>query len=376
VFGLSFEALVVIAVALSFDFVNGFHDAANSIATVVSTRVLAPRLAVAWAAFWNFIAFVVFGTAVASTIGKGTIKIDEVRSVDIILAALIGAIAWDLLTWYFGLPTSSSHALVGGLAGSALAFGGADLLEPSGITRTAVFIFISPLVGMVLGSAIMNLVLFAAQKATASGRATLGGMNWLFRKLQLVSAAAYSLGHGANDAQKTMGVIAAVILIDKRQPISDFNVSLPIVLLAHTAIALGTMSGGWRIVHTLGSKITKLQPVGGFSAESAAAATLFTTAHFGIPVSTTHTITGAIVGVGATNRFSAVRWGLTGRVIYAWILTIPGSAIIAALSYALLRFIPGDVVGVVGLVVALSWGVLFAIRRRRETHAAVFAPPQ
>ncbi|CAN5591881.1 inorganic phosphate transporter [soil metagenome] len=378
-FDLSFEALVIIAVALSFDFVNGFHDAANSIATVVSTRVLSPRFAVAWAAFWNFIAFVAFGTAVASTIGKGTIKIDQVEQasgLDIILAALIGAIAWDLITWYYGLPTSSSHALVGGLAGAALAFSGPRLLEGGGISKTAIFIVISPLVGMLLGTILMNVVLFLAQKATASGRATLGGANWLFRKLQLVSAAAYSLGHGANDAQKTMGIIAAIILVDKELPITEFEVTLPIVLMAHTAIALGTLSGGWRIVHTLGSKITKLQPVGGFAAETAAAATLFTTASLGIPVSTTHTITGAIVGVGATNRFSAIRWGLTGRVFYAWVLTIPGAALIAALSYALLQVIPAVGVGVVGLAGALSWGVLFAIRRRRVGEPAVFAPPQ
>ncbi|MFN2490623.1 MAG: anion permease [Actinomycetota bacterium] len=378
-FDLSLEALIIIGVALSFDFVNGFHDAANSIATVVSTRVLAPRLAVAWAAFWNFIAFVVFGTAVASTIGKGTIKIDQVSQasgLEVILAALMGAIAWDLITWYYGLPTSSSHALVGGLAGAALAFAGPSMLEGGGISKTAIFIVVSPLVGMLLGTMLMNLVLFLAQKATASGKATLGDANWFFRKLQLVSAAAYSLGHGANDAQKTMGIIAAIILVDRNLPIGEFEVTLPIVLLAHTAIALGTLSGGWRIVHTLGSKITKLQPVGGFSAETAAAVTLFTTARLGIPVSTTHTITGAIVGVGATNRLSAIRWGLTGRVIYAWILTIPGAALIAAVSYWMLQVVAADIVGGVGLVTALSFGVLFAIRRRRDAQATVFAPPQ
>ena len=377
---LSFEALVIILVALAFDFVNGFHDAANSIATVVSTRVLSPRFAVAWAAFWNFVAFLVFRTAVASTIGKGTVDISQITSreagLNLVLAALIGAIAWDLITWYYGLPSSSSHALVGGLAGAAIAFSGVGMLEGPGISKTAIFIVISPIVGMILAIVLMNLVLFVAQKVTSTGRATLARTNWVFRKLQLFSAAAYSLGHGANDAQKTMGIIAAVILIDRGASIEEFEVTLPIVLAAHTAIALGTLSGGWRIVHTLGSKITKLQPVGGFAAETAAAATLFTTASLGIPVSTTHTITGAVIGVGATNRVSAVRWGLTGRVLYAWVLTIPGSALIAIGSYLVLQIVPATMVGVIGLAAALSWGVLFLIRRRRYTEAAVFAPPR
>jgi PiT family inorganic phosphate transporter len=377
-FDLSFEAIVIIAVALSFDFVNGFHDAANSIATVVSTRVLSPRLAVAWAAFWNFAAFAAFGTAVALTIGKGTVDfggIGRTDGLDVILAALIGAITWDLITWYFGLPTSSSHALVGGLAGAAIVFGGPGLLEGGGITKTAVFIVISPIVGLVLAVVLMNVVLSVSQALVKSGIASLRRMNWSFRKLQLVSAAAYSLGHGANDAQKTMGIIAAVIALDRGASFDDLEVGLAVVLLAHGAIALGTMSGGWRIVHTLGSKITKLQPAGGFAAETAAAVTLFATAHFGIPVSTTHTITGAIVGVGATNRLSAVRWGLTGRVVYAWIITIPGSALIAAVSYLVLQVIPATMVGVVGLLAALSWGVLFLIRRQREPESTVFAPP-
>jgi PiT family inorganic phosphate transporter len=372
-FGLSLEALLIISVALAFDYVNGFHDAANSIATVVSTRVLTPRLAVAWAAFWNFVAFAVFGTAVADTVGKGTIDIGKVQSLDVILAALVGAIAWDLLTWYFGLPTSSSHALVGGLAGAAVAFGGFDTLISSGIVKIALFIVISPLLGMLLGIVLMNLALWIGQQATKSGRPVERVNRW-YRRGQLVSAAAYSLGHGANDAQKTMGVIAAIILIDKGLPIQEFNVTLPIVLAAHAAIALGTLSGGWRIVHTLGSKITRLQPVGGMAAETGAAATLFATAHFGIPVSTTHTITGAIVGVGATNRLSAVRWGLTGRVLYAWILTIPGSALIAAGSYEILRVIPATAAIVVGFVTAISWTTLFFLRRRREPET-VFAPP-
>ena len=372
-FELSLEAVLIIAVALAFDFVNGFHDAANSIATVVSTRVLSPRLAVAWDAFWNFIAFAVFGTAVADTVGKGTIDIGQVQSLDVILAGLIGAIAWDLLTWYFGLPTSSSHALVGGLAGAAVAYGGLGTLISSGIYKILLFIVISPLLGMILGIVLMNLALWIGQQATKGGGSVEGVNRW-YRKGQLVSAAAYSLGHGANDAQKTMGVIAAIILIDKGLPVGEFEVTLPIVLSAHAAIALGTLSGGWRIVHTLGSKITRLQPVGGMSAETGAAVTLFATAHFGIPVSTTHTITGAIVGVGATNRLSAVRWGLTGRVINAWILTIPGSALIAAASYELLRVIPSVAAIVVGMIAAVSWVILFLLRRRRETET-VFAPP-
>jgi PiT family inorganic phosphate transporter len=371
---LSFEALTIIAAALAFDYVNGFHDAANSIATVVSTRVLSPRFAVAWAAFWNFIAFAVFGTAVAKTIGTGTIDIEKVSSNNVMLAALIGAIAWDLITWYYGLPSSSSHALVGGLAGAAVAYGGWDTLHWDGIGKIALFIVLSPIIGLVLGMVLMNIVLFVTQSATSTGRVNLRQANWFFRKAQLVSAAAYSLGHGANDAQKTMGIIAAVILIDRGHPVSDFDVTLPIVLMAHAAIALGTLTGGWRIVHTLGSKITKLQPVGGFSAETGAALTLFGTAGLGIPVSTTHTITGSIIGVGATNRMSAVRWGVTGNVINAWILTIPGSALVAALSYELLRVVSADLVVIAGFIAALSWVVLL-FRHRRRSEAAVFAPP-
>ena len=372
---LSFEALVIIAVALSFDYVNGFHDAANSIATVVSTRVLSPRLAVAWAAFWNFIAFVIFETEVADTVGKGTVDIEQIATLDVILAALIGAIAWDLLTWYFGLPTSSSHALVGGLAGAAIAYAGTGALVTSGFTKIVLFIVLSPLIGMVLAVVLMNVVLFVTQKLTVSGRVKLSSANWAFRKLQLASAAAYSLGHGANDAQKTMGVIAAIILIDRDLPVSEFKVDLWMVLAAHAAIALGTLSGGWRIVHTLGSKLTRLQPVSGFAAESAAATTLFGTAALGIPVSTTHTITGAIIGVGATNRFSAIRWGLTGKVLYAWVLTIPGSALIAVLSYEMLRVVPADIVVPVGFVAAASWLVLLFLRRRRQEIEPAFAPP-
>ena len=373
---LSFAAVVIIAVALCFDYVNGFHDAANSIATVVSTRVLSPRFAVAWAAFWNFVAFLIFDTQVADTVGKGTIDISKIGTLDVILAGLIGAITWDLITWYFGLPTSSSHALVGGLAGAAIAYGGLDTLIASGFTKIIIFIVLSPLIGMILAVILMNLVLFITQRLTVSGKVKLSTANWVFRKLQLVSAAAYSLGHGANDAQKTMGVIAAIILIDRGLPVSEFEVDLWMVLAAHAAIALGTLSGGWRIVHTLGSKLTRLQPVSGFAAETAAATTLFGTAAFGIPVSTTHTITGAIIGVGATNRVSAIRWGLTGKVLYAWVLTIPGSALIAAASYGLLTVVPADIVVPVGFVAAASWLVLFLRRRRRQVEEPViFAPP-
>jgi PiT family inorganic phosphate transporter len=377
---MSFQAAVIIAAALAFDFVNGFHDAANSIATVVSTRVLSPRLAVTWAAFWNFVAFLVFGTAVASTLGKGTIDLTRITSqsdgFNLILGALIGAITFDLITWYFGLPTSSSHAITGGLVGAALAYGGPDMLISSGIAKIALFIVISPVVGVILAVILMNICMSIGHVLTKSRTLTLEQTNKLFRRGQLLSAAAYSLGHGANDAQKTMGIIAAVLLIDKGAPLSEFNVSLPIVLSAHAAIALGTMSGGWRIVRTLGSKITRLQPIGGFAAESAAAATLFTTAHFGIPVSTTHTITGAIIGVGATRRLTAVRWGLTQKVFIAWLLTLPGSAVIAAVFYYFLGIVPPSVVVPIGFVAAASWSVLLLRRRiTRQTELTPFAPP-
>jgi PiT family inorganic phosphate transporter len=379
-FGLSFEAVVIILVALAFDFVNGFHDAANSIATVVSTRVLSPRLAVAWAALWNFVAFLVFGTAVAKTVGAGTIELGRLATrtdgFNVILAAVVGAIAFDLMTWYLGLPTSSSHALAGGLVGAALVYGGPSMLVSSGITKIALFIVISPIVGFVLAVIVENLVLMITDPIVRNAHATVKGANGVFRKLQLVSAAAFSLGHGANDAQKTMGVIAAVVFIDAHagKPVGEeLSIKLWMVLLAHTAIGLGTLAGGWRIVHTLGSKLTKLQPVGGFAAEASAAATLFTTAHLGIPVSTTHTITGAVIGVGTTNRFSAVHWGLTGRVLYAWLLTLPGAALIAALAYGLFTIVPAEGVATVGLAAAASIGILLTARRRRE--AVLYAPP-
>jgi PiT family inorganic phosphate transporter len=364
---LSLAAAFVIFVALAFDYVNGFHDAANSIATVVSTRVLSPRLAVAWAAFWNFIAFAVFGTAVASTVGKGTIDIGRVASLDVILAAVVGALVFDLITWYLGLPTSSSHALVGGLAGAAIAVGGPSMLVAGGIGMILLFILISPLIGMVLGALLMNAALFVGQRLVARDTVSASGVNRSFRGLQLVSAAAYSLGHGANDAQKTMGVIAAVLLIDRGSPVAAFEVSLPIVLAAHAAIALGTLSGGWRIVRTLGTKVTRLQPVGGFAAETAAAATLFGTASLGIPVSTTHTITGSLVGVGCSDRFSAVRWAVMRRVLYAWVLTIPGSAAIAAATLLLLRTIPLPLL----VPLLVSVGLIVLARRRSSRHRAL-----
>jgi PiT family inorganic phosphate transporter len=318
--------ILLILVALSFDFFNGFHDAANSIATVVSTRVLTPLLAVGWAAFFNFVAFLIFGTNVASTIAKGVVDPNEF-SLAVIFAGLIGAIAWDVITWYFGLPTSSSHALIGGMAGAAVARAGWDSLIADGFRKIAVFIVLSPIIGLLLGFTILVIVMWAFHRYKRVDRLNKG-----FRRVQLLSAAAFSLGHGGNDAQKTMGVILALLIATKHLP-ATASVPIWVVLSAHAAIGLGTLSGGWRIVHTMGSRITKLQPVSGMSAEAAAAATLFFTAHAGIPVSTTHTITGAIVGVGSTQRLSAVRWGVAGRVVWAWILTIPGSFAIAWLVY-------------------------------------------
>jgi PiT family inorganic phosphate transporter len=318
--------IAVIAIALAFDFVNGFHDAANSIATVVSTRVLSPRIAVLWAAFFNFAAFLVFGTVVAATIATGVVK-PEVLSIGVIFAGLIGAIGWNLITFYLGLPTSSSHALVGGMAGAAVAKGGFDVLIGDGLKTIGVFIILSPLAGLALGMLLMLGLLWAVHRYRNVDRLNRG-----FRIGQLASAAAFSLGHGGNDAQKTMGIILAVLIGSGHLPVGS-DVPLWVILSAHTAIGLGTLSGGWRIVKTMGSKITRLQPAGGVAAETAAAATLFFTSHAGIPVSTTHTITGAIVGVGATRRLSAVRWGVAGRVVWAWIVTIPGAWLIATLTY-------------------------------------------
>ena len=320
--------VVVIAIALGFDFVNGFHDAANSIATVVSTRVLTPRQAVIWAAFFNFIAFLVFGTVVAATIATGVVEASAL-SIGVVFAGLIGAIGWNLITFYLGLPTSSSHALVGGIAGAAVAKGGFGVLIPSGLRKIGVFIVLSPLLGLALGMLLTIGLMWAVCRYRDVARLNRG-----FRRGQLFSAAAFSLGHGGNDAQKTMGVILAVLISAGYLPTGS-AVPLWVVLSAHVAIGLGTLTGGWRIVKTMGSKITKLQPIGGVAAESAAAATLFFTSHAGIPVSTTHTITGAIVGVGSSRRLSAVRWGVAGRVVWAWIVTIPGAWIIAMITYGI-----------------------------------------
>ena len=322
-------ALVVIVVvtALVFDYINGFHDAANSIATVVSTRVLSPGQAVLWAAFFNFAAAFLFGTAVAKTMGSGMIDIKVVTS-SVILAGLIGAIVWDLITWYYGLPTSSSHALIGAYAGAAVAKAGTAAIITAGWTKTLIFIVLAPLIGFALGFLFMVLILWI-MKPFAPSR-----VDRYFRKLQLLSAALYSLGHGANDAQKTMGIIAGALFAAGY--ISEFRIPFWVEMAAYSAIALGTLSGGWRIIHTMGSKITRLQPVGGFAAETAGAISLFTATSLGVPVSTTHTITGAIIGVGSTRRLSAIRWGIAGQIVWAWILTIPASAAIASGVYYVL----------------------------------------
>ncbi len=325
----------IIAVALAFDYVNGFHDAANSIATVVSTRVLTPLQGVAWAAFWNFIAAFTFGTAVAKTIGSGLLDVKQVDSF-VILAALLGAIVWDLITWHVGLPTSSSHALIGGYAGAGIAKAGLGIILPGGWISTLIFIIIAPLLGMGLGMLNLMAILNIFKRSSPAN------VDHLFRRGQLVSAAAYSLGHGTNDAQKTMGIIAGALFIvpEYRHLVSDevgkLMIPFWIVLMAHAAIGLGTLSGGWRIVQTMGSRITRLQPIGGFAAEAAGAFTLFGAAHFGIPVSTTHTITGAIVGVGSLRRLRSVRWNVAGRIVWAWILTIPASAAIAMLCWLMI----------------------------------------
>jgi PiT family inorganic phosphate transporter len=319
--------VVVVLVALVFDYINGFHDAANSIATVVSTRVLSPGKAVLWAAFFNFAAAFIFGTAVAKTMGSGMIDIHVVTT-GVILSGLIGAIIWDLITWYYGLPTSSSHALIGAYAGAAVVKVGFSALIPGGWTKTLLFIVLAPGIGFVLGFIFMVMIQWICQSMAPSR------VDRYFRKLQLLSAAAYSLGHGANDAQKTMGIIAGALFAGG--VIKEFAIPFWVEMAAYSAISLGTLSGGWRIIHTMGSKITRLQPVGGFAAETAGAVSLFTATAFGVPVSTTHTITGAIVGVGSTRRLSAVRWGIAGRIVWAWVLTIPMSAGIAAATYLLL----------------------------------------
>ena len=337
--------LVIIAVALTFDFINGMHDSANSIATVVSTRVLSPIVAVFWAAAFNFVAAFVFGTAVAKTIGSGLIDIAVVNS-DVICGGLIGAIAWNLLTWYFGIPSSSSHALIGGYAGAAVARVGIRAIVPGmAWVKTLSFIVLSPLIGMAISWMLMVAVSWIFRKTPY------GSVDRWFRRGQLFSAAGYSLSHGANDAQKTMGIIASLLVANEalfRDSSSRLHwMHLPdiktipwwIILSAHAAIGLGTLTGGWRIVRTMGSRITKLKPFSGFCAETGAAATIALASMTGIPVSTTHTITGAVVGVGAAQRISAVRWGVARRIVYAWILTIPLAAAIGALSYRILSAI-------------------------------------
>jgi len=321
--------VALILVALIFDYINGFHDAANSIATVVSTRVLSPGKAVIWAAFFNFVAAFTFGTAVAKTVGVGMIDV-KVVTFAVIFSGLTGAIVWDLITWYSGLPTSSSHALIGGYAGAAVARAGWAAILPAGWTKTLIFIVLSPLIGMVLGLTLMTAIFWIFRWVPPSR------VDRWFRRAQLVSAAFFSLNHGANDAQKTMGIIAGVLFAAGY--IQTFDIPFWVVLAAHTAIGLGTLAGGWRIIHTMGSKITKLQPVGGFAAETGAALSILIATQTGVPVSTTHAITGSIVGVGATRRLSAVRWGVAGQIVWAWLLTIPAAFGIAMLTYYILRF--------------------------------------
>ena len=325
------ETLLVIFLvltALAFDFINGFHDAANAISTIVSTRGLTPRQAVMWAAFFNFVAFFLVGTPVAKTIGTGIIQTGMISDA-VIFAALGGAIAWNLITWYFGLPSSSSHALIGGLMGVGLVKGGLKVLVFSGIIKTAIFIVLSPAIGMVLGFIFMIIVI------NLSRNSTVYRTDSLFRRLQLISSAVFCMGHGMNDAQKTMGIIA-MILFSHGLLGPVFHVPAWVEISCYVVIALGTMMGGWRIVKTMGTKITKVRPMGGFCAEAAAAGSIIGASLAGIPVSTTHTVTGAIVGIGATHRLTAVRWGVAGTIVWAWILTIPLSALISAAIYALL----------------------------------------
>ena len=325
-----FHLLVgVIVLTFVFEFSNGWHDAANSIATVVSTRVLSPFRAVAWAAFWNFIAAFVFGTAVAKTIGKGLVHIEMVDE-KVLLAGLLGAIIWNLITLILGLPTSSSHALMGGYGGAAVAKSGFAALIPGGWTMPVLFIFLSPVIGAFIG-----MVVTIATSWIVRNQRPLKVDRW-FRRLQLLSAAGYSLGHGTNDAQKGMGIITAALVAGGL--LKSYEVPYWVIICCHLAMGGGTMAGGWRIIKTMGQRITKLTPFGGFSAEAAGALTLISTAHFGIPVSTTHTITGAIVGVGASRRLTAVRWGVTRRIVFAWVMTIPGAAVIGAALFHVVRF--------------------------------------
>jgi PiT family inorganic phosphate transporter len=318
--------VVLVALALVFDFMNGFHDAANSIATVVSTGVLKPGQAVVFAAFFNFIAIFIFHLSVAATVGKGIAQ-PGVVDVHVVFGALSGAISWNFITWYYGIPSSSSHALIGGIVGAVIAKVGTSGLVASGVFKTVLFIFVSPLLGFLLGSLMMVAVAWICRRSTPSR------VDRWFRRLQLVSAGGYSLGHGGNDAQKTIGIIWMLLIATGYVSKTDTAPPTWTIVACYTAIAAGTMFGGWRIVKTMGQKITKLKPVGGFCAETGGALTLFLATTLGIPVSTTHTITGAIVGVGSTQRASAVRWGVAGNIIWAWILTIPASAFVAAIAY-------------------------------------------
>jgi len=330
---MDFPLAAIIALALVFDFINGFHDSANSIATVVSTRVLTPRAAVLWAAFFNFVAFLVFDLHVANTIGKGIVD-PAVVDRSVIAACLLGACVWDLLTWYWGLPTSSSHALIGGFIGAALVKVGPKALVMAGIKKTLLFMVLAPFLGLFMGAGIGIAVYWIFRRATP------GRVDGFFRKGQLVSAALYSLGHGGNDAQKTMGIIT-VLLFSAGQLGPTFHVPLWVVLSCHAAMGLGTLFGGWRIVKTMGQRVAQLRPVDGFCAETGGAMTLYLASALGVPVSTTHTITGAIMGVGSLRRFTAVRWGIGGRIVSAWFLTIPASAFIAAFSYWLMALLAG-----------------------------------
>lgn len=322
--------LVIILAAVVFDYINGFHDAANSIATIVSTRVLSPAQAVVWAAAFNVLAVFWFGTGVAKTVGAGMVELSIVTYA-VILAGLIGAVTWNLITWYFGLPTSSSHALFGGYAGAAVAKAGFAAIIASGWTKTLVFIVIAPLIGLGVGLVVMTSIYWGFRRSTPRR------VDWWFRKLQILSAAAYSLMHGANDAQKTMGIITGALYTGKY--LAHFEVPIWVEMMSYTAIGFGTLSGGWRIIRTMGSKITKLTPAMGFAAETGAAVAIYTATALGVGISTTHTIAGAIVGVGSTRRLSAVRWGVAGQIVWAWILTIPAAAVIGAIAYEVTRLI-------------------------------------
>jgi inorganic phosphate transporter, PiT family len=357
---MSAAVVLIVAVALAFDFFNGFHDAANSIATVVSTRVLSPRAAVAWAAFFNFAAFVIFGTAVAATIAKDVVK-PEVLTNEVIFAGLLGAIAWDVITWFFGLPTSSSHALVGGMSGAAVASSGWHSLITSGLQKIAVFIVLSPIVGFLLGFTLMVIVFWAFHRYRKVDKLNRG-----FRRMQLVSAAAFSLGHGANDAQKTMGVMTLALIA--AHPGRAFSVPTWVIVSAAMAMAAGTYAGGWRIIRTLGQRIAKLDPPQGFAAEAATASILWYAAHVGYPVSTTHTISGSVLGAGATTRLSAVRWGVAGNIVVAWLLTMPCAALAGA-AVELLTRAPGGVALDTVLVTAIAAAAFWA-RTSRSRAAA------